>query len=52
MASPPQNQFAVVIEGAVLVALTVLEPIENGQLEISGLSHADAEDLAARLDAK
>ena len=47
---PPRNQIAVVVDGAVLFAPTVVAPIENGTLVISGLSQSDANDLAERLN--
>ncbi len=46
---PPRNQLALVVDGAVLFAPTVVAPIENGMLVISGLSGGEAIDLAKRL---
>lgn len=47
--SPPRNQIALVVDGAVLFSPTVVAPIENGTLLISGLSQGEANDLAERL---
>lgn len=48
--SPPQNQFAIVLDGLVVSAPSVNEAITGGQAEISGsFTQADAQDLAGVL---
>jgi preprotein translocase subunit SecD len=47
---PPQNQFAIVLDGLVVSAPAVNEAITGGQAEISGsFTQADAQDLASVL---
>jgi len=50
-AAPPQDQIAVIVEGEIVSSPTVLSPIENGALEISGgFSGAQAKSLASSLN--
>lgn len=47
---PPQNQFAIVLDGLVVSAPAVNEAITGGQAEISGsFTQSDAQDLAGVL---
>ena len=47
---PPENELAVVVDGRVVTAPTVQEPITAGELQISGtFDQAAAHDLVARI---
>ncbi len=48
-ASPPQDQVALVSDGAVLSAAAVRSPISDGRLQVFGLGREQAVALAARL---
>jgi preprotein translocase subunit SecD len=49
--SPPQNQFAMVLDGLVISAPVVNDPITNGQAEISGsFTRESAATLASQLN--
>lgn len=49
-APPPRDQIAIIVNGAVMSSPTVVAPIRNGSLEISGgFSQAEATSLATSL---
>lgn len=49
--SPPQNQFAMVLDGLIISAPSVSETIPNGQAQISGsFTQGSAAELANRLN--
>jgi preprotein translocase subunit SecD len=49
--SPPQNQFAMVLDGLIISAPSVTETIPNGQAQISGsFTQESAAELANRLN--
>ncbi|MDX3834004.1 preprotein translocase subunit SecD [Streptomyces europaeiscabiei] len=49
--TPPQNQFAIVLDGTVVSAPSVSTAIAGGKAEISGsFTRQEAEELAANLD--
>jgi preprotein translocase subunit SecD len=49
-APPPRDQIAIIVDGAVVSSPTVVAPIGNGSLEISGgFSQAEATSLATSL---
>ncbi|MDX3693401.1 hypothetical protein PV726_24240 [Streptomyces europaeiscabiei] len=49
--TPPQNQFAIVLDGTVVSAPSVSTAITGGKAEISGsFTRQEAEELAANLD--
>jgi preprotein translocase subunit SecD len=48
--TPPQNQLAIVVEGRVVTAPTVMSPITDGKVQITGrFNQADAEKLVKEI---
>jgi len=47
---PPLNRLAILIDGAVVSVAIVNEPITGGQIEVNGLTEADATAFAARFN--
>jgi preprotein translocase subunit SecD len=47
---PPANFFAIVVDDVIVSVPQVNEAISGGQLEVGGLTKAEAEELAAQFD--
>lgn len=45
---PPANLIGIVVDAAILQILQVGEAVTGGQIEVGGLTQAEAEDLAAQ----